>query len=53
MQLKTNVLYSRQMLDERIGALAEQIEASYPKVVKKIICLCLLRRAVLKWQYTL
>ncbi len=47
MQLKTNVLYSRQMLDERIGALAEQIEASYPKDDKKIICLCVLRGAVL------
>lgn len=47
MQLKTNVLYSKETLDERIGELGKEIIASYPSDDKPIICLCVLRGAVM------
>lgn len=47
MQLKTNVLYSAKMIEDRVSSLAQQIQQSYPKDEKPIICLCVLRGAVL------
>ena len=31
MQLKTNVLYSAKMIEDRVSSLAQQIQQSYPK----------------------
>ena len=47
MQLKTNVLYSAKMIEDRVSSLAQQIQQSYPNDEKPIICLCVLRGAVL------
>ena len=47
MKLKTNVLYSAKMIEDRVSSLAQQIQQSYPKDEKPIICLCVLRGAVL------
>ncbi len=47
MELKTNVLYSRERLEKRIAELGNEIVAAYPHDDKPIICLCVLRGAVM------
>lgn len=47
MQLKTNVLYSKEAIDKRIGELGKEIISTYPSDGKPIVCLCVLRGAVL------
>lgn len=47
MQLKTNVLYSREVLEKRIAELGQEIKQTYPADNKPIICLCVLRGAVM------
>lgn len=47
MQLKTNVLFSRQTIAERVAELGKEIMEFYKNDDKPIICVCVLRGAVM------
>jgi len=47
MELNTKVLYSRETIEARVKELAAEILASYPKDDVPIVCVCVLRGAVI------